>query len=109
MAKKLILSNQVKCNICGDEIYSASIHDYKYCKCGNVAVDGGMSYLKRVGSNYTEMSIELDCEAVIAIQSALNWSFMNNRNTKGMTCAIARYLRDLGYQIVKKKEPTEYD
>ena len=39
MAKKII-QNQVRCNACGDEPYSAHVHDLKYCKCYAVAVDG---------------------------------------------------------------------
>lgn len=57
-----ILSNQVRCNACGDEPYSAHTHDFRQCKCGNVAVDGGMSYLRRVGGErgVTPMSITMD-------------------------------------------------
>lgn len=38
---KKILVNKIKCNYCGDIIESKYIHDFKYCKCGCVAVDGG--------------------------------------------------------------------
>ena len=46
-----ILKNSIKCNLCGDTIESTHVHDFKWCKCGKVAVDGGREYLKRVYNN----------------------------------------------------------
>ena len=42
---------------CGEIIESTSRHDFKFCKCGAVAVDGGKDYLRRVGSkeDYEEL------------------------------------------------------
>lgn len=45
-----IIRNRIKCKHCGDIIESISIHDFKFCSCGKVAIDGGHSYLKRSGS-----------------------------------------------------------
>lgn len=45
-----IVVNKIKCNKCGDEIESVHRHDFKFCKCGAVAVDGGKDYLRRVGN-----------------------------------------------------------
>lgn len=45
-----IIENKIKCRKCGDVIESVSTHDFKSCKCGAVAVDGGHDYLKRCGS-----------------------------------------------------------
>jgi len=39
--------NSAKCLNCGDILISRSIHDFVTCKCGNLSVDGGNSYLKR--------------------------------------------------------------
>lgn len=44
-----ILVNKIKCKKCGDVIESVTVHDFKSCKCGAVAVDGGHDYLRRVG------------------------------------------------------------
>lgn len=41
------LSNRAKCLICGEIIESTHRHDFKWCSCRNVAVDGGLDYLKR--------------------------------------------------------------
>lgn len=57
MSEKII-SNKIKCLKCGDIIESTSVHDFKYCSCQSVAVDGGHDYLRRVGKaeNFEELS-----------------------------------------------------
>ena len=35
---------------CGDIIESTHRHDFKFCKCGAVAVNGGKDYLRRCGN-----------------------------------------------------------
>ena len=44
-----IIVNKIKCKKCGDVIESTYRHDFKSCKCGAVAVDGGKDYLRRIG------------------------------------------------------------
>lgn len=44
------LRNRIKCKYCGDIIESISVHDFKFCSCGKVAIDGGKHYLKRTGN-----------------------------------------------------------
>lgn len=44
---KKIVRNAVRCKHCGDVIESVHPHDFKFCSCGSVAVDGGHAYLKR--------------------------------------------------------------
>ncbi len=56
-------TNKIKCKKCGEIIESAYRHDFKFCKCGAVAVGGGKDYLRRVGyeEDYEELSeIEKD-------------------------------------------------
>lgn len=48
---KTIKLNRIRCKSCGDIITSTHVHDFKMCKCGRVAVDGGHEYLRRC---YTE-------------------------------------------------------
>ena len=43
----MIIRNRAKCLICGDIIESVYRHDFKWCSCGNLAVDGGHDYLRR--------------------------------------------------------------
>ena len=54
---KKIVRNRIKCKKCGEIIEGTSRHDFKFCKCGAVAVDGGKDYLRRVGSkeDYEEL------------------------------------------------------
>lgn len=47
-----IKHNKISCNKCGDVVESTHVHDFKYCKCGNIAVDGGREYLRRIGAIY---------------------------------------------------------
>lgn len=42
-----ILRNRIQCTHCGDVIESETVHDFKFCSCGAVAVDGGHDYCKR--------------------------------------------------------------
>lgn len=59
-----IIRNKIKCKCCGEVIESKSRHDFKFCACGKVAIDGGHFYLKRSGNpnDWRELSeiIELD-------------------------------------------------
>jgi hypothetical protein len=43
----MILRNQAMCPKCDDHIMSINRHDYRSCKCGDIAVDGGPDYLRR--------------------------------------------------------------
>jgi len=43
-----ILENAAECLKCGDYIRSNNRHDFKSCSCGNVSVDGGSWYSRRV-------------------------------------------------------------
>jgi hypothetical protein len=46
-----IKRNVIKCNHCGDVIESTHVHDFKWCSCQTVAVDGGKMYYKRAFKN----------------------------------------------------------
>ena len=46
---KKIKTNKIRCRKCGDIIESTYTHDFKYCECDSVAVDGGHDYLRRCG------------------------------------------------------------
>ena len=45
--KKLII-NRAKCLLCNDVITSEHSHDFKTCKCGNLSIDGGSEYPRRL-------------------------------------------------------------
>lgn len=54
-----VIVNKIRCKKCGDIIESTHRHDFKICKCGAVAVDGGHDYLRRSGDldGYEELSV----------------------------------------------------
>ena len=45
-----ILVNKIQCNKCKDIIESKHVHDFKWCSCKSIAIDGGLEYLRRVGN-----------------------------------------------------------
>jgi hypothetical protein len=47
---KKILVNKIQCKKCKDIIESKHVHDFKWCKCRSIAVDGGLAYLRRIGN-----------------------------------------------------------
>ena len=53
-----IKANKIKCKKCGEIIESTYRYDFKFCKCGTVAADGGKDYLRRLGfeADYDELS-----------------------------------------------------
>ncbi len=65
LEKTKIITNKIQCKICGDIIESKTTHDFIWCSCGKVAVDGGKEYLKRIGNKeeYIEKN-ELNYEII---------------------------------------------
>lgn len=45
---KKIIVNKIQCKKCKDVIESKHIHDFKWCTCKSIAIDGGLEYLRRV-------------------------------------------------------------
>lgn len=60
--------NCVVCPVCKDEIYSRSRHDFHYCSCGEVAVDGGFEYMRML---YKSVMPEIVVREVDATKDAL--------------------------------------
>jgi hypothetical protein len=46
-----IIKNAAECALCGDVIESTHRHDFVTCKCGEISVDGGKAYLRRLAKN----------------------------------------------------------
>lgn len=44
-----ITKNAAKCRKCGNIIESRHRHDFVWCPCGAIFVDGGLDYLRRGG------------------------------------------------------------
>lgn len=45
----MIIKNSIRCKKCNSIIESVHRHDFKYCQCKKVGVDGGKDYLRRMG------------------------------------------------------------
>jgi hypothetical protein len=43
------------CKKCKDTIESKSDHDFQYCSCGAIGIDGGISYGNRILGNIEDM------------------------------------------------------
>ena len=57
--ERRLICNKARCNKCKDVIVSTHRHDFKWCKCGGLFVDGGLAYLRRGGSeleHYSDLS-----------------------------------------------------
>ena len=48
--RTVVTLNKAQCRSCGDIIESKHGHDFKWCKCKSIAVDGGKNYIRRVGN-----------------------------------------------------------
>ena len=48
--ERRIKHNRAKCLQCGDIIESVHRHDFKFCSCRKLAVDGGLDYIRRLGT-----------------------------------------------------------
>ncbi len=61
----MIIHNAIRCRRCDDVIESLHRHDFKWCRCGAVAVDGGHEYLRRVGNleDCDELSVEAESKS----------------------------------------------
>ena len=57
-----LLINSAKCLLCEDVIFSRSVHDFQSCKCGNISVDGGREYDRRLykSDSWQDLCIEDD-------------------------------------------------
>jgi hypothetical protein len=95
---KILIQNEAKCKKCGDIIFSAHRHDFKYCSCGAIAVDGGMDYARRVGdaADIEERSIYMDKSVLSKCIEGAKWARETGRNDLGTALAVIRALRDGG-------------
>jgi len=94
----MILQNAAKCNKCGDEIWSAHRHDFRQCKCESIAVDGGLAYLRRVGSSedFDDRSIIVPESMRKELIAAVEWARETGRNEIGTALAVIRVLQKRG-------------
>ena len=107
-----IILNAARCKLCDEVIYSKYQHDFKFCKCGAVAVDGGTAYIKRAimpDGDYTELSISPDYMYALA-NTIFFWVYESDEQTiwSGREDTVAEvgadYVVDLIYLwLIKNK------
>jgi hypothetical protein len=102
----MIVQNAVICNKCDDFIVSKHRHDFVECKCGNIAVDGGQEYLRRVGTmnSYIDMSWSLPDEVYNECAKAVQEAMNTNRNRFGIANAVMRILREYNHIIAEGEQ-----
>jgi len=86
-----IRTNRIKCKKCGDIIESHHVHDFKWCSCGAVAVDG--EYLSRLGNkeDFEELShfiklAEITTDGFEIVKNALSKKDITFKNTHCHVC-----------------------
>jgi basic membrane lipoprotein Med (substrate-binding protein (PBP1-ABC) superfamily) len=92
----MIVQNAATCLSCGDYIFSRHRHDFVYCTCGSIAVDGGQEYLRRVGDPevYVDMTWSIDDAIYKACAEAVQDAIDTDRNKYGIANAVMRKLRE---------------
>jgi hypothetical protein len=93
----MIIENAVICNKCDTFIVSKNQHDFVTCKCGAISVDGGQSYLRRIGdfrNGITDMSWALPDQLYTDCATAVQNAIDTNRNKFGIANAVMRKLRE---------------
>lgn len=96
----VITKNAAQCKKCNDVIESKHRHDFVTCSCGEISVDGGLSYLRRL-ANDPDNIISLSEHRKLTLEE-LNEkiSIMESRgNDKYLVDPIkaTKYYRDLWY------------
>lgn len=85
-----IRENKIKCKKCGDIIESKSRHDFVWCSCKSVAVDGGHDYLRRTGNleDFEELSRTVKLAKIITdgFEKVPNAISMNDYNDENYYC-----------------------
>jgi len=52
----------IKCKKCGDTVFSRARHDFHWCSCESIFIDGGFDYMRFGGEpeNIEQVDIEID-------------------------------------------------
>jgi hypothetical protein len=102
----MIIENTAVCLSCGDKIFSRHRHDFVTCTCGAISVDGGQSYLRRVGDfgNAMDLSWSLPDEVYNDCAEAAQNAADTGRNKFGIANAVMRVLRERGHIVAEGEQ-----
>lgn len=65
----------LKCNNCGDTIYSRARHDFRWCSCKSCAIDGGQNdYIKTTGNPGTYELIDIEVKGITLQTMFQDWN-----------------------------------
>lgn len=81
-----MLVKAIKCNKCGDVIYSRCRHDFHWCSCESCAIDGGFDYMKITGhdGDWGQVDINiLDNESQDKVKNIMFDDWNKNKNKYG--------------------------
>jgi len=51
-----------ECPLCGDLVFSRARHDFRYCSCKEIAVDGGFDYSRLCFNNKPPKPVEIEVD-----------------------------------------------
>ena len=72
LPKSKLWLNAAQCMQCKDVAISRHRHDFQFCRCGAIAVDGGPEYLRRAG-NIGDMADMSASMPVDSLDSQINY------------------------------------
>lgn len=55
----------IKCKLCGETIYSRAQHDFHWCSCHTIFIDGGFSYMRCGGQSENIENVVIEVDATI--------------------------------------------
>jgi len=80
----MIAVNVVTCPCCGQSIYSRARHDFRYCNCGEVWVDGGLDYFRYpLHTEKDNLDVKTSVVTVDATREQLYLDYKKSRNLFG--------------------------
>lgn len=77
------MRNRAKCKLCEEVIESLHRNDFVSCKCGEIAIDGGLDYLRSVARDYSNF-LRVDDEG-----SERPVAYVNKNPTDGQVDKVA--------------------
>jgi len=68
----------IKCDKCGDIIYSRAVHDFHYCGCGEIYIDGGLDYTRfgSIGEMPKQFKLNVDADRATLYD---DWGYRKNK------------------------------
>lgn len=90
---KNLIQNKIQCNNCKEIIQSYYRHDFKMCNCRQTGIDGGGVYSRRIGNNYTELSVYSN--GTFEVERNLCWGVNYTKEGKKLHQTQWKFIKDL--------------